>query len=37
MLFLLKFGDLDKSSSLGNAHADLALRSLNHDFIVHES
>jgi len=37
MLFLLNFGDLDKSFSLGNAHAGLALRSLNHDFIVHGS
>ena len=37
MLFLLNFGDLDKSFSLGNAHASLVLRSLNHDLIVHES
>ena len=35
--FLLDFGDLDKSFSLGNAHASMALRSLNHDFIVHEA
>ena len=35
--FLLDFGDLDKSFSLGNAHASLALRSLNHVFIVHEA
>jgi hypothetical protein len=28
---------LDKSFSLGNAHASLALRSLNHVFIVHEA
>jgi hypothetical protein len=28
---------LDKSFSLGNAHASMALRSLNHDFIVHEA
>ena len=35
--FLLDFGDLDKSFSLGNAHASLALRSLNHDFIIHEA
>ncbi len=35
--FLLFFGDLDKSFSLGNAHASMALRSLNHDFIVHEA
>ena len=34
---LLDFGDLDKSFSLGNAHASMALRSLNHDFIVHEA
>lgn len=31
------FGDLDKSFSLGDAHASMALRSLNHDFIVHEA
>ncbi len=37
MLFLLNFGDLDKSFSLGIAHARLALRSLNHDLIVYES
>ena len=35
--FLLDFGDLDKSFSLGNAHASLALRSLNNDFIVHKA
>ena len=35
--FLLFFGDLDKSFSLDNAHASMALRSLNHDFIVHEA
>ena len=35
--FLLDFGDFDKSFSLGNAHASLALRSLNHVFIVHEA
>ena len=35
--FLLDFGDLDKSFSLGNAHASMALRSLNLDFIVHEA
>ena len=35
--FLLDFGDLDKSFSLDNAHASMALRSLNHDFIVHEA
>ncbi len=34
--FLLDFGDLNKSFSLGNAHASMALHSLNHDFIVHE-
>jgi hypothetical protein len=33
----LFFGDFDKSFSLGNAHASMALRSLNHDFIVHEA
>lgn len=32
--FLLDFGDLDKSFSFGNAHASMALRSLNHDFIA---
>ena len=31
--FLLDFGDFDKSFSLGNAHASLALRF----FIVHET
>ena len=36
-LFLLDFGDLDKSFSLDNAHASMALRSLNHDFIVQEA
>ena len=35
--FLLDFGDLNKSFSLGNAHASMALHSLNHDFIVHEA
>ncbi len=35
--FLLDFGDLDKSLSLGNVHASTALRSLNHDFIAHEA
>jgi hypothetical protein len=35
--FFLLFGDLDKSFSLGYAHASMALRSLNHDFIVHEA
>ena len=35
--FLLDFGDLDKSFSLDNAHASMALRSLNHDFIVQEA
>ena len=35
--FLLDFGDLDKSFSLDYAHASMALRSLNHDFIVHEA
>ena len=35
--FLLFFGDFDKSFSLDNAHASMALRSLNHDFIVHEA
>ncbi len=35
--FLLLFGDFDKSFSLDNAHASMALRSLNHDFIVHEA
>jgi hypothetical protein len=35
--FLLDFGDFDKSFSLDNAHASLALRSLNHVFIVHEA
>ena len=34
---LIFFGDLDKSFSLDNAHASLALRSLNHVFIVHEA
>jgi len=33
----LDFGDLNKSFSLGNAHASMALHSLNHDFIVHEA
>ena len=33
--FLLDFGDLDESFSLGNGHASMALRSLNHDYIVH--
>jgi len=39
LLFYLRllFGDLDKSFSLGIAHASMALRSLNHDFIVHEA
>ena len=35
--FLLDFGDFDKSFSLDNAHASMALRSLNHDFIIHEA
>ena len=35
--FLFDFGDLDKSFSLDNAHASMALRSLNHDFIIHEA
>ena len=35
--FLLDFGDFDKSFSLGYAHASMALRSLNHDFIIHEA
>jgi hypothetical protein len=35
--FLLLFGDFDKSFSLDNAHASMALRSLNHDSIVHEA
>ena len=35
--FLFDFGDLDKSFSLDNAHASMALRSLNHDFIVQEA
>jgi len=35
--FLIFFGDLDKSFSLGNAHASMALASLNHDFIVNEA
>jgi hypothetical protein len=33
----LFLGNLDKSFSLGNAHASVALRSLNLDFIVHET
>jgi len=37
LYFLLFSGDLDKSFSLGNAHACMALHSLNHDFIVHEA
>ena len=39
LLFYLRsfFGDLDKTFTLGNAHASMALRSLNHDFIVHEA
>ncbi|MBR3453246.1 MAG: hypothetical protein IKH25_10335 [Muribaculaceae bacterium] len=28
---------MDKSFSLGNAHASMALASLNHDFIVNEA
>ena len=36
-IFSYFFGDLDKSFSLGIAHASMALRSLNHDFIVHEA
>ena len=35
--FLFFFGDLDKSFSLGNAHASMAMRSFNHDFIIHEA
>jgi len=35
--FLLDFGDLNKSFLLGNAHASMALHSLNHDFIIHEA
>ena len=35
--FLIDFGDLDKSFLLGNAHASMALHSLNHDFIIHEA
>ena len=35
--FLLDFGDLDKSFSFDKAHASMALRSLNHDFIIHEA
>ena len=35
--FLLLFGDFDKSFSLDNAHASMALRSRNHGFIVHEA
>ena len=33
----IDFGDLDKSFSLGNAHASMALCSLNHDFVVHQA
>ena len=31
--FILLFGDLDKTFSLGNTHASMALLSLNHDLI----
>ncbi len=39
LLFYLRlfFGDLDKSFSLGYAHASMAMRSFNHDFIVHDA
>ena len=33
----IDFGDLDKSFSLGNAHASMALCSLNHDYVVHQA